>query len=103
VREIKFRIRFKGKIVGYEKWERREWLYTKDNISWSNIEILNDGKDQFTGLLDKKKVEGYHKDICQDYKGNKYTIEWDKGVFYLQPVGTTLHWSIQLLEDFEII
>lgn len=69
MRKIKFRLRIKDKIVGYEKWYEGAfsetqsanpcWLYSKDGKRWFPDYIYHTEKDQFTNLLDNDDKEIY--------------------------------------------
>lgn len=69
---------------------------TQSNVSYKYDLMLS------TGLKDKNGKEGFKDDITLVHK-IKCVIIWYKGCFYLQPIGTNEKWSIQLLEDGEVI
>lgn len=73
MREIKFKLYFDNKFVGYEKWtERGEiyaylmWMYSQDDIAWEfQPKYAHNIKVQFTGLHDKNGKEIYEGDVVK--------------------------------------
>jgi hypothetical protein len=98
-REIKFRV-----------WDNVDYMsspFTLSDLQSRRIEYV-EGLPimQFTGLTDKKGVEGYHKDIVTS--GEKlFTIEWqeEEARFLLLPAGNnTGYWRfMDMLNSMEII
>ena len=87
-REVRFRLRLHGKIVGYEKWYsgawlkdemyfRAEpcWLYSKDGDKWNPTPIKHDEKDASTGLHDKNGNEVWDGDLIR-HSGAGGVVEW---------------------------
>lgn len=92
-----------------KRWIKYGKIYLDDDGNWWKIfegeRVFFRHEFEFdwpTGLHDKHGKEAYHKDICK-VGVQRCVIEWDKGMFYLQPIGTNQHWSIQLLVDGEIL
>jgi uncharacterized phage protein (TIGR01671 family) len=52
-----------NKIVGYERFDRGRWRYSRDGITWNDPYIIHDDKDQYTGRKDHHDVEVYENDI----------------------------------------
>ncbi len=113
-REIKFRAKIKSSgdwIVGdlvrnmsfHPDRNKEDCVICQDN----DYAIVDEGSvGQYTGLTDKKGVEGYHKDIVTS--GEKlFTIEWqeEEARFLLLPAGNnTGYWRfMDMLNSMEII
>lgn len=103
--KIEFRLRYRNKIVGYEKWytgawskdeywiAEPKWLYSNDNEKWSpNPWFRFDAKDQWTGLCDQNKVKVYEGDILKtEYDDNLpkpfREIKFHQGAFVASVIG----------------
>lgn len=84
--EIKFRLIEKGKIVGYERWNRTEgkWCYgitTSGSFSVNNPFIPHTDKDQYTDHKDRNLKEVYERDNVRPrsrYSFLPYEVYWDE-------------------------
>lgn len=91
-REIKFRIISAGKIIGYERLVDGEWTWMCPELNPDNGERWTMGsfpvstgdknyqRQQYFGLLDKKRVEIYEGDLLEvETKGKLFTgeVKWN--------------------------
>ena len=83
-------IKFRGKRVDNGEWVEGSFIHDWDNgceiaefgikaLGCHPVEVIPESVGQFTGLLDKNKVEIYEKCIINDkyrvdYKGYKYVL-----------------------------
>lgn len=94
IREIKFRLTYKGKIVGYEVHIKADGSYLQilhsklgdvgfDITRNPECFIPHDSKDQFTGVLTKngQGVEIYENDKIKTKYGTLHFVELKDGSF----------------------
>jgi len=87
MREIKFRLWLDGEIVGFEKHDTNHVaactaiMHSEDGRKWVNINfggyIKHCGKDQFTGLTDRRGRDIYDGDIVEHTWPRQ--VFWDDG------------------------
>ncbi len=97
-RELEFRLKYEGVLVGYER-HRFDKTYktiiiehSKDNKLWKNScgdYISHDQKEQYIGRKDKKEIKIYENDtVCglhsegDEFEGNVVFLNGDFGVSY---------------------
>lgn len=109
MREIKFRLIQKGKIVGYERWNSiaGKWCYdTKPDgvFDIRNKFIPHTDKDRFTGLHDKngKELDWWEGDVFEIHgRSTLFRIILEDGCFWFRssitkerfPCWSTIKWS----------
>lgn len=89
MRLIKFRVRFNGKIVGYEWLDDGAWRWYSidlDTRKDGSIIRIHQGifptgfkleREQFTELYDQNEKDIYEKDLLKDWKGRIRKVRWD--------------------------
>tara|TARA_Y200000002_G_C22374799_1_gene534665 strand:- start:241 stop:612 length:372 start_codon:yes stop_codon:yes gene_type:complete len=71
---MKYRLRIKNQICGYQKLMNNTAFYSKDMYGWSSSPIEHFEKDLCLELKDKKGNMLFHGDICLDTINNEIII-----------------------------
>jgi uncharacterized phage protein (TIGR01671 family) len=65
-------------------------IESRENGTFTCYEVDKKTVGDFTGLLDKNKVEIYEGDICEHY-GLIYKVEWDTGLWAIKGINERMN------------
>ena len=81
---MKYRLRIKNQICGYQKIINDVSFYSKDMYGWSSTPIEHIEKDLCLDLKDKKGNMLFHGDICLNTKNDEIIIIYQKNNIWLK-------------------
>lgn len=92
MRDIKFRVRSNGHVIGYESFFDGRWHWkTREGESWfldydGMYKAEGATREQFTGVLDGKGVEIYEADIMRIPYKTAYGVSKRKDWMYVSAI-----------------